>query len=76
MESCSTSVELPILTTHLYRGESGAREVVYTGEWIELPSWKKRSHHEESSPCSACIADERPFGSSILRASGVQAHSA
>jgi hypothetical protein len=44
MEGCSASVELHILTTHLHRGESGAREVIYTGEWVELPSCKKRSH--------------------------------
>ncbi len=44
MESCSTSVELHILTTHLHTGESSLHEVIYTGEWVELLSWKKRSH--------------------------------
>ena len=29
--------------THLHRDESGAREGVYTGEWVELPSEKKES---------------------------------
>lgn len=62
MESCSTSVELHILITYLHTGESSLYEVIYTEEWVELPSWKKRSHHEESSLCPACITDERPFG--------------
>jgi hypothetical protein len=42
MEGYSTSVELPILTTHLHRGDSGLHEVICTKEWVELPRWKKR----------------------------------
>jgi hypothetical protein len=41
MESWSTSVELHILTTHLHTAESGMWEVISTGQWVELPSWKK-----------------------------------
>jgi len=43
MESCSTCVELHILTTHLQRGESGMWEVIGTGEWVALGRWKQRS---------------------------------
>jgi hypothetical protein len=46
MESESTSVELPNLITHLYRGERGVREIICTGEWVELPS--PISWHAES----------------------------
>src|SRR5438445_5222454 len=44
VEGPGTSVELHILPTHLYRGESVSREVVCTEEWVELPRWRKRSH--------------------------------
>ena len=41
MEGPGTSVELPILPTHL---QSGSCEVVGTEEWVELPRWMKGSH--------------------------------
>ncbi len=37
VERPGTSVELHILITHLYRGESGECEIICTGEWVGLP---------------------------------------
>ena len=36
MEGPGTSVELPILPTHLHSGENGSHEVLCTEEWVEV----------------------------------------